>query len=397
MEAWKRNLMVCWFCVLVISSGGSQLAPILPLYVEHLGINNIARIEQWSGIAFGVTFISLAIFSPIWGSYADKYGRKPMLLRASLSLTVIMFCMGFAYNVYQFIFLRMLQGALSGFIAAAITLVATQTPMSRAGWALGIISTASVGGTLLGPLVGGFLAETLGLRSVFLSTGVLDLIAFIATYYYINENFTAAEKKTLNFNQIWKTIPNHGFFIALCITTFVVQFALMSIEPIITVYISQLVPQSTHIALISGIVFSASGLASVFAAPRLGRLSDKIGPPKIILVGLIVSGIIFFPQAFVGTAWQLGILRFLLGLATAGLLPAINTLVKRSVPDSIVGRVFGYTQSAQFLGVFGGSLVGGQVASLFGIHYVFFLTGALMLLSALLVYKTVYCWWYALG
>lgn len=390
METWKKNLFVCWFCVLVISSGGSQLAPILPLYIEHLGITDIAKIEQWSGIGFGINFISLAIFSPIWGSYADKYGRKPMLLRASLWLTIIMTSMGFAQNVYQFIFLRMLQGSLSGFIAAAITLVATQTPMSRAGWALGILSTASVGGTLLGPLFGGFLAETLGLRSVFLSTAVLDLIAFFATYYYVKEEFAAAKKETLNFDQIWKTIPNHGLFIAICITTFGVQFALMSIEPIITVYISQLLPGSTHIALISGMVFSASGLASIFAAPRLGRLSDKIGPPKVLLAGLIISGIIYFPQAFVGTAWELGILRFLLGLATAGLLPAINTLVKRSVPGPIVGRAFGYAQSAQFLGVFAGSSVGGQVAAFFGIHYVFFLTGALLLVCALLVYKTVH-------
>jgi MFS transporter, DHA1 family, multidrug resistance protein len=392
MEAWKKNLFVCWFCVLVISSGGSQLAPILPLYIEHLGIHDIAEIEQWSGIAFGINFISLAIFSPIWGGYADKYGRKPMLLRASLWLTIIMTCMGFVDNVYQFIFLRMLQGALAGFIAAAITLVATQTPMSRAGWALGMLSTASVGGTLLGPLFGGFLAETIGLRSVFISTGILDFIAFIATYYYINESFTASEKKTLTFSQIWKIIPSHGLFIATCITTFIVQFALMSIEPIITVYIGQLAPDSTHIALISGIVFSASGLASIFAAPRLGRLSDKVGPPKIMLAGLIVSGIIFFPQAFVGTAWELGILRFLLGLATAGLLPAINTLVKRSVPEAIVGRAFGYAQSAQFLGVFCGALVGGQVAASFGIHYVFFLTGTLLLANALLLYKTVYLW-----
>jgi MFS family permease len=390
MEVWEKNLFVSWFCVLVISSGGSQLAPILPLYIEHLGIYNVAQIEQWSGIAFGINFISLAIFSPIWGSYADKYGRKPMLLRASLWLAIIMTCMGFVHNVYQFIFLRMLQGALSGFIAAAITLVATQTPMARAGWALGMLSTASVGGTLLGPLFGGFLAETLGLQSVFLSTAILDLIAFIATYYYINENFTPSQKKTLNFNQVWKIIPDHRIFIVICVTTFVVQFALLSIEPIITVYISQLLPNSTHIALISGIVFSASGLGSIFAAPRLGRLLDKIGPPKIMLVGLIISGSSFFPQAFVGTAWELGILRFLLGLATAGLLPAINTLVKRSVPGAIIGRAFGYVQSAQFLGVFCGSLVGGQVASLFGIHYVFFLTGTLLLASAVLVYKTVY-------
>lgn len=390
MEIWKKNLFVCWFCVLVISSGGSQLAPILPLYIEHLGITNLDEIEQWSGIAFGVNFISMAIFAPIWGKSADKYGRKPMLLRASLWLTIIMTSMGFAHNVYQFVLLRTVQGALSGFIAAAITLVATQTPMSKIGWSLGMLSTASVGGTLIGPLFGGYLAETLGLRSVFLSTGFLDAIAFIATFYFIKENFTATEEKPLNTKEIWRLIPNHSFFIAICLTTFLVQFALMSIEPIITVYIRQFSPDSSHIALISGVVFSASGFASMLAAPQLGRLSDKIGPPKIILAALIFAGLLFLPQALARSAWQLGILRFLLGLATAGLLPAINTLVKRTTPAPVVGRAFGYTQSAQFLGVFGGSVIGGQVASHFGIHVVFFLTGGLLLANALLVYKTVY-------
>ncbi|MBP2652246.1 MAG: major facilitator superfamily 1 [Firmicutes bacterium] len=389
MEFWKKNLLVCWFCVLVISSGGSQVAPILSLYIEHLGISNVAEIEQWSGIAFGINFISLAIFSPIWGKFADKYGRKSMLLRASLWLTIIMTSMGFAQNIYQFILLRMMQGALSGFIAAAITLVATQTPVERAGWALGMISTASVGGTLLGPLLGGYLAETLGLRSVFLSIGGLDLIAFVATYLFVKEDFIASKKKALNFNQVWKLIPNHGFFIALCLTTFVIQFALMSLEPIITVYIAQLSQNTAHIALISGAVFAATGFASILVAPRLGKLSDKIGPQKVMVVALIIAGISFIPQAFVRTPWELGILRFLLGIATAGLLPSINTLVKRSVPGFVAGRAFGYNQSAQYLG-FCGSIIGGQVAGVFGIKYVFFFTGALLLANAMLAYKTIY-------
>ncbi|MBP2642752.1 MAG: major facilitator superfamily 1 [Firmicutes bacterium] len=390
MELWKKNLLVSWFCVFVISSGGSQIAPLLPLYIEHLGVTNVVEIEQWSGLAFGINFVMLAIFSPIWGKFADKYGRKSMLLRASLWLTIIMTSMGFAQNIYQFILLRMLQGALSGFIAAAITLVATQTPVARVGWALGMISTASVGGTLLGPLFGGYLAETLGLRSAFISIGVLDFIAFVATYLFIKEKVTASEKQTLNFKQVWKIIPNHKFFLALCLTTFFMQFALMSLEPIVTVYITQLSQSSAHIALISGAVFAAAGFASILVAPQLGRLSDKIGPQKVMLAALIVAGISFIPQAFVRTAWQLGMLRFVLGLATAGLLPSINTLVKRSIPDFVAGRAYGFTQSAQYLGAFGGSIIGGQVAGLFGIRCVFYMTGLLLLANALLVYKTVY-------
>lgn len=145
-----------------------------------------------------------------------------------------------------------------------------------------------------------------------------------------------------------------------------------------------------HVALISGMAFSASGLASILAAPRLGKLSDKIGAQKVMLAALVVAGVIFIPQAFVRDPWQLMGLRFLLGLATAGLVPSINVLVKRITPDSLTGRVFGFNMSAQYLGVFGGSLLGGQVAAYFGIQYVFYITSTLLLINALWVYKTVY-------
>ncbi|VBB09013.1 Hypothetical protein LUCI_4299 [Lucifera butyrica] len=390
MEIWKRNLFVCWFCVFAISSGMSQIAPILPIYIEHLGVHNTAAIERWSGIAFGINFISLAIFSPIWGKAADKYGRKPMLMRASLWLALIGSSMGFVHNVYQFVGLRILQGALSGFIAAAITLVATQTPKERAGWALGTLFTGSVGGALLGPLFGGYIAETIGIRSVFLSIGVLSSLAFLASWLFIKENFIASNQETLTMREVWRLIPNPGLFLAMCATTFVVQISLMSIEPIVTVYITQLSEDTTHVALISGMVFSASGLANVLAASRLGRLSDKIGPHKVMMVALIIAGLLLIPQAFVKTAWQLGVLRFLQGMATAGLLPAINTLIKRSTPDRVTGRAFGFSQSAQFLGMFAGAAIGGQLAALWGISSVFFFTGGLLLANALWVYKMVY-------
>jgi DHA1 family multidrug resistance protein-like MFS transporter len=166
--------------------------------------------------------------------------------------------------------------------------------------------------------------------------------------------------------------------------------AMYSVEPIITVYVTQLSRNTTHVALIAGIAFSASGLANILAAPRLGKLSDKVGAHKVILVALVIAGILFIPQAFVSNPWQLTGLRFLFGLAAAGLNPSINTLIKKITPDSLTGRVFGFNISAVYLGAFGGSLFGGQVAAWLGIRYVFFITSALLLLNAVWVYFKVY-------
>lgn len=389
MNEWKRNLLVCWFGVFAVSSGMSEILPILPLYIEQLGIYGAAEISRWSGWAFGVNFVSLAIFAPIWGKAADKYGRKPMLLRASLWLAMIVTCMGFAQNAQQLVILRALQGAFAGFISAAITLIAVQTPPEHSGWALGTLSTASVGGTLLGPLLGGFLSDTLGMRSVFLFIGVLSLVAFTLTWLFVREDFKPPEHKNASFREVWRLLPERKLIVAMFVTTFVLSAALMSVQPVITVYVAQLVRGSSYIAMISGAVFAASGLASMLAASWLGSLSDRIGPPKVMLGALIAAGLLFIPQAFVDNAWQLGILRFMIGLATAGLLPSINSLIRRSTPDTLSGRTFGYNQSAQFLGSFGGSVLGGSLAAWFGVEFVFMFTGALLLLNAAWVYTMV--------
>lgn len=390
MENWKRNLIICWFGTFITMVGMSQIAPILPIYIKQLGISDVTMIEQLSGIAFGVTFVVSGIFSPIWGKLADKYGRKPMLLRASLGMAIVVLLMGFVHNVYVLIGLRLLQGTISGYSTACTTLIATQTDREHAGTALGTLSTAGVAGSLLGPMIGGYLEGVTGIRSVFFITGVLLLLVFIATILFVKEDFQVSKEKALKFKEVWDIIPNKNLMIAMFVTSFVLQLAFYSIEPIITVYVTDLSKNATNIAFISGMVFSTSGLANILAARRLGRLSDRIGAHKVMLVALIFAGIIFIPQAFVKNPWQLMGLRFFLGLSAAGLNPSINAIIKKITPDKIVGRAFGFNMSAQYFGTFGGSILGGQVAAFFGIKYIFFITSTLLLLNGLWVYKLVY-------
>lgn len=390
MPIWKRNLIVCWFGMFVTGIGMSQIAPVLPLYINQLGVNNTALVTKLSGIAFGITFIISAVFSPIWGHAADKFGRKPMLLRASLGMAVVIGIMGFAPNVYVLIGLRLLQGAITGYGTACTTLIATQTDRENAGFALGTLSTSSIAGSLLGPVIGGLIEENLGLRNVFFVTGALLFVAFITTLLFVKESFVKEEKEVMSFKEVWNLIPEKSLTITMFVTFFILTVAMYSVEPIITVYVNQLIKNASHVALIAGVTFSASGFANIIAAPRLGRLSDKIGAHKVILVSLIAASIIFIPQAFVKNAWQLMGLRFLLGLTIGGLSPSVNIMIKKITPSSLTGRVFGFNMSAGYLGVFGGSVLGGQVAAYMGMKYVFFITSSLLLINAVWVYFKVY-------
>ncbi|MGI2750192.1 multidrug efflux MFS transporter [Bacillus cytotoxicus] len=387
MASWKRNLMICWLGCFTTAAGMSLVIPFLSFYIEKLGVTGTSNIAQWSGIAFGVTFLMGAIVSPIWGKLGDTHGRKLMLIRASLGMAIIMTLMGFVTNVYQLVALRFLMGAVSGFLSTAMTFIAAETPKEHSGWAISTISTGGVSGSLLGPMLGGYLSELIGMRHVFFITGAFLFLSFLIVFFFLKEENRSVQPKKSQPKKAWTMVPAKHFIMSLFVATFIIQLANMSIQPIITLYVKHLAGAHTaHIETIAGAVMSATGLAVILAAPRLGRLSDHIGPQKTLIVALFVAGLVFIPQAFVTSAWQLLILRFLLGIAQAGLLPSVQTLLKKHTPNHITGRIFGYNQSFQFLGNMIGPVLGGQIAAHAGFQYVFFSTAALLFIACIWVY-----------
>ncbi len=382
METWKRNLFICCLTSFIISVGMSQLAPMLPLYIASMGVNDMAEVERWSGIVFGSTFLSMAIFSPIWGRLADKYGRKPMTLRATTSLGTVMIGMGLAQSVYQLVALRFFQGALSGFQAAIIPLIAQGTPTDRSGWAMGMFFTAQVSGTLLGPVLGGWMSEVMGFRTMFFCMAGFCYTGVFALTFIKEEFHPQPQALTLTLKETIAKLPHPKLVLGLAITTFLLQFSIMSIEPIITVYIAEITQHAEHVAMIAGLVFSCSGFASMLTASRIGKLGDKIGSEKILFGSLLLGACSFIPQGFVTSPWQLGMMRFLLGVSVAGLMPSVNNLIRRNTPTVCLGRIYGVNQAAQFLGMFSGAYAGGTIAATLGIRNLFLITAALLFINA---------------
>jgi MFS family permease len=376
---WRRNLYVCLFGSFTNIVAMTLLLPFLPLYVEHLGVQGQAAIVQWSGIAYGITFLGAGIMAPIWGKFADLYGRKLILMRASLAMAISMSLIGLAGNIWELVALRLAAGILGGFASGAVVLVATQTPKNRSAWALGVLSTGTMAGSLLGPLLGGALPGLIGLRETFFLAGGVIFIAFLATCFLIREEArpAAAERKQRK-RGAWGMIPDRRPVVAMLITVMLLMVASMSIEPIITVYVQTLVGDPSRVVLISGMVMAATAFGSVLAAPRVGRLADRVGTWQVIIVCLLVTGALLIPQAFATNAWQLLALRFLMGMSLAGLLPSINATIRHNVPDGAAGTILGYATSAQYAGQVVGPLVGGFVGGHFGMRAVFIATSLLL-------------------
>ena len=383
MESWRVNLISVWFGCFFTGLAISQILPFLPLYISQLGVTSHEALSMWSGLTFSVTFLISAIVSPMWGSLADRKGRKLMLLRASLGMAIAILLQAFATNVWQLFLLRGVMGLTSGYIPNAMALVASQVPRERSGWALSTLSTAQISGVIGGPLMGGFIADHVGLRAVFCITAALLVVSFLVTLFLIKEGVRPTVKKSerLSGKAVFASLSHPALVISLFFTTMVIQLCNGSIGPILALFIKSMVPDSSNIAFLSGLIASVPGISALISAPRLGKLGDRIGTERILMATLIFAVVLFFAMSWVTTPLQLGILRFLLGFADGAMLPAVQTLLVKYSSDQITGRIFGYNQSFMYLGNVAGPLMGATVSAMAGFRWVFIATASIVLIN----------------
>jgi DHA1 family multidrug resistance protein-like MFS transporter len=391
MVRWKVNLMVLWFGQFLIMGGMTMIMPFMPLYLQELGMKDPHEIATWAGIIFAGNFVTSFLFQPLWGGLADRYGRRVMLLRSGFGMAIVMTLMGFAGNAWQLLLLRMLNGTISGFIPAAVALVSTNTPKEKLGFAMGTLQSGAVAGTILGPLIGGLLAEWIGYRYIFYITGSLLFIASILTLLLVKEKFdikeaTAKPKVSIlsGFGQL-KHIPQLPSLYAV---TFLIQFAFLSSMPLMPLFVGQLHGYGPGLALYAGLVGSITGFSNMISSPILGRLSDRIGPEWILGVCLVGASLMFIPQALVQNVWQLFAARFGLGIFMGGLLPTVNALIGKYTPMGMESRAYSFNTSALSLGNMTGPVVGGAISGLLTIQQIFIISSVLLMVNAIWANKT---------
>lgn len=383
---WKKNLFVLSIAVFIAGIAFSEIMPFLSLYINTLGNFSHQQLNFWSGIVYSGTFIVSAVVSPWWGKLADKKGRKPMILRAGIGMSVVIACMGLVQNVWQLLLLRMLQGVFAGFISNSNALVATETPKTNSGQALGTIASAITAGTLLGPLVGGALTSIFSYRITFMITGGLLLLCSILVLFFVHEDdFKPVTAKKLDkASGVIKSLRSPHLIFGLLLTTLIIQAANNSINPIVSLYVRQLLNGHGNVVFISGVIAALPGIATFLVASRFGALGDKIGTHKIIVTGFIAASIFFFLTAFVRNTVELGILRFLVGFSDACLFPQVQTMLTKNSPAAVTGRIFSWNQSAMYIGNIVGPLLGSFVSGMFNYSMVFIVTTVIVLINLLL-------------
>ena len=376
----------------VMTMAFSMLSSIMPLFLPELGVESAASVDLWAGFLAGITSFIAAFASPVWGRVADRHGRKLMLLRSGLAIAVFTALMGIAGNVWQFFAFRALMGVFAGFSSAAIALVASQAPEARLGYALGWLSTGQLVGSLVGPLIGGALADLTGsYRIPFYCTAATILVAMGLVWFVVHERFTAPPPGRAGRSLLASlfALARSPGLMALFFVLLMAQFGVRTVQPVVTLYVQEMVGLRPDLATLGGIAFSVTGLANVVAAPFFGNRSDEIGYRKVLLIGLLGATLTTLPQAFTTNYWVFAGERFAVGLFIGGLVPAANALVGRLVSRAERGAVYGMTSSAMFLGNSLGPVSGGAVAAAFGLRWVFLVTGAVLLANLVWVYYRV--------
>ena len=376
----------------LVNGSMTMIIPFLSLYLQSdLGVHGEHNVSLWTSVIFAANFITSFLFQPFWGKLSDRYGRKPMLLRSGFGMAVVMVLMGFAASPWQLLLLRMLNGTISGFNPASVSLVSSNTPKDRMGFAMGMLQSGGIAGTILGPFFGGLLADAVGFRPIFYLTGVTLFLASLLSMIVVKEKFdkqAAAATPQMTVTEGLRRLRRVPQIPALLAVTFLIQFAMMSPMSLIPLYVQRLHGTADNLAFYAGFVNSVTGLSNMIASPLLGRLSDRIGGEKILGVALVGAAVAFIPQAFVHTVWQLLLCRFALGMFLGGLVPSVNALLRKYAPEGMATRAFSFNSSTLGLGNMVGPITGGVLSAWTGIEGLFLLSAALMFANAVWVYHS---------
>jgi DHA1 family multidrug resistance protein-like MFS transporter len=385
MEQWRKNVYAIAVAQFIALGGGNLVFPFMPFFIEDLGIKDKGEVALWTGLAGTATGVMLFVFSPIWGALADRYGRKPLLLRAYLGATVTITLQGLCQNVWQLVLLRGLQGVFVGTIPAATALIVSSAPRERVAWSLGIMQMGLYVSQFAGPLAGGTLAPAIGFRETFFVTGVFYILSFVLVFFMVEERFeppTAKERGAFWSNL--REVADRRPLMMIIGVIFFLNLAPTFVRPVLPLVIDSFDP-SISVESLSGITYAAISVTSAVSALMASRLSGRFGYRSALVMTTFAAGLAFLPVALATNTLSLIVLMAVVGLFSGAMVPTANALIDLLAPPGRQASAFGLSGSAMALAFATGPLSGGAVASAFGLHAGFVVVGVMLLLLSVAV------------
>jgi MFS transporter, DHA1 family, multidrug resistance protein len=365
---------------LAATTGFMFVMPFMPLYVQQLGVESAGDAAAWAGLLNTATAVTMALAAPLWGRLADRLGPKTMLMRAAFAGSVVVGLMGLATSPWQLLALRLVQGTLTGTVAAATVLVSATAPQGRAGQRLGTLQMVIFVATAAGPFMGGLFAELVGIRASFGVTSALLFASGVMVLLGVERAGAAPEEKE---DEVEKAapLPRLGLMMGL-IPLFFVHVAITGVQPALPGFVGELAGASAGVAGLSGQILGAGALAAALGSVVGGRLAERFGAQRVVISALVFAGLASLPQAGVASISELFVLSVLASFALGAVIPVANLVVRASVSAERQGEAFGIAASATSIAFGIGPLGGGLLAASFGFGVPFLVPGILLLAAS---------------
>lgn len=382
---WQRTLYIMFLAQLLTAVGFSSIFPFLPLYVHKLGSSTGASLELLSGLVYSGQAFTMMLTAPLWGALADRYGRKLMVERAMFGGTIILLVMAFARSAEELVLLRIIQGLITGTVAAANALVAAMAPREQAGYAMGVLQVGQGAGVALGPIIGGFIADQFGYSAAFYVTSFLLLLGGILVFCGVKEHqpSSTARGKRSSFMRCWREILSSPGVSVNYSLGFMCSLARNMLLPIIPLFIPLLLSSTQSVNTFTGLVVGTSSATTTLSSVFFGRLGDRVGHRKILIISMFLGGFLFLPLVWVQTGWQVLILQALIGIAMGGFIPAYTALLARYTRPGLEGAVYGLDNSIGSGARSLAPILGSALAVWVGIRPTFAITGLLLVLTGI--------------
>lgn len=379
---YRKNLYVMWVATFLVSASWTQVMPFLPVFLSEMGVTE--GLNMWAGIAISAHFVTGIFMMPVWGKLGDKYGRKAMAVRAGFSLSLIYLLTSFATAPWHVALLRLLNGALTGFIPMSIALIGTNTPPQYAARYVASVQTSSAAGTVIGPVLGGTLAGLFGVRGALVASATLVFLSTVLALLLVTERRRPQPSEPTTLLADLRTALGMPVMWVAMFISMIGQAATMGVQPILVLHIEAMLGQAAS-PFLSGFILALPGLALFLSATRWVGLLDRYPLTQVALIAFLGAGVGYVVSGIVGNIWLWLPLFFVASIFAAAFRPLGAAVVSMDVPEDFRGRAYGLQTSATTLGGLIGPLMAGFTADLLGRTAVFIVLGILLLASPVVV------------
>ena len=377
MEPWRKNYLAVWTALFTTSMGLMAFLPVLAIYVgERYGITDPVELTFWGSLVYGAAPLSAAIVGPVWGALGDRWGKKVMAVRANFAICITTAFMPFAPSIAVLLVLRMVQGALAGYVAPAMSLVAQDAPAGRQGRTIGSLQAAMALGAGLGPLLGSEVTLLYGRHAVLWCTSALTGIAGCVLLRYARETQPPKRMAGVSFfsefRQACRSLLGNRVFATLLLLILLLRLGQNMLEPFVALFVRELGPpsfmlnvcgsESVALERTIGMAFTILAVAQVVFTPVWGRASDRLGPLRCLSWLALVLGATQIATATVEGIGGFLSLRSVSACFMAGSMTLAYAAASRRVQPERRTFAFSWVQSGMQFGFALGPWFGSHLA-----------------------------------